>query len=622
MADVNITIGAAFDELISTVDGIKSTIGDLAGILGGAFAVDQIASFIDSMAQLGRETERTASILGVSTQQVQEFNFIAKATGTSSEALSMMMERLQLGLQRAAVASSPQAAALKALGLSMKELVGIPLDEQMNRIADAVSKFTDGGNKTAAVLALIGRQGAAMIPVLDQGRIGLQLMRQTADSISISPESIQSLSRLDEATVTLRTAIGNLAATITSSFADAMTVAFNKTASLVGEMNKAIQSGTLWQRTMLLLKQAAVDWAESQPIAPPNEGALNAQLSAAQAEVSRAAGIKMLTDLMGHARQAKNTFDDMWNALLGIGQKKQVPGLGLDAAAAAAQAAKVAMQAAQDSVKLADEMYKGEAEQANAAAKAFQITEQQKTAILIEEINKRQDAEMAALQTALAAEKAGTPQYQKIQDQMDQITVKAANDRQSVIMAEVEKETQAWKSLADQLAGAFNSQLKGLLSGTETWAQAMQKIFADMILFMIEQVVKLIAEYVILNAVAAAFPGLGVAAPTIGGLISGMFSSHQVGSSYVPQTGLALVHQGEAIIPAGANPFQGSSVPAAAGGATTNNYGGGFNLSVSALDSRSFANFLLNNRRAMEQFFNVFTRQNTGILQQAGAAAQ
>jgi hypothetical protein len=51
-----------------------------------------------------------------------------------------------------------------------------------------------------------------------------------------------------------------------------------------------------------------------------------------------------------------------------------------------------------------------------------------------------------------------------------------------------------------------------------------------------------------------------------------------VGTDYVPQTGLALVHQGEAIIPASAN-------PAAASGGSSGGSPMAVSFNVSALDS-------------------------------------
>src|ERR1700728_3231905 len=163
--DVEVKFGAQTAEATAGIDEVKSALGSfsspiqsaiadfkaLGTAIVGAFALDKIADFADKYASMGEQIERSSAMLGVSTQSVQELGYIATITGGSADGMAMASERLQLNLQRAQVPTSQQALALRSLGLSAKDLIGVPIDEQMNRIADAVSKFGDGGNKTAVV---------------------------------------------------------------------------------------------------------------------------------------------------------------------------------------------------------------------------------------------------------------------------------------------------------------------------------------------------------------------------------------------------------------------------------------------------------------------------------------
>jgi hypothetical protein len=83
----------------------------------------------------------------------------------------------------------------------------------------------------------------------------------------------------------------------------------------------------------------------------------------------------------------------------------------------------------------------------------------------------------------------------RIANQRVVVEAKAANDIEKANDQAALKSAQEWKAVADQVAGAFNSQLQKLLSGTETWSQAMKKISADLALKFIENQVKATAEF-------------------------------------------------------------------------------------------------------------------------------
>ena len=146
--------------LTEPIRGIYDNLGAMAEAFAAVFAVDKIEEFAARYAELGEQIERTSAMLGVSAKSAQELGFVAEITGGDAKGLATAMERLQLNLQHAQNPTSQQAQALKALGLSAKELIGLSLDQQMDKIANAVSRFADGGNKTAIVMALLGRSGA------------------------------------------------------------------------------------------------------------------------------------------------------------------------------------------------------------------------------------------------------------------------------------------------------------------------------------------------------------------------------------------------------------------------------------------------------------------------------
>jgi hypothetical protein len=299
------------------------------------------------------------------------------------------------------------------------------------------------------------------------------------------------------------------------------------------------------------------------------------------------------------------------------------------------QSGKLIGAEAENWVKRIQAAYKTEETLINSAATLFGMSEKQKTDILLTELQKREDMEVAALAKARDANKSNPLEYKKYEDQITLIKAKATEDRTKLVTRELEAEQKIWTQAADTIAGAFNSQLHGLLSGTTTWAQAMKNIAVSLIESMISEIVKLGVEWAV-NMVFMATAGKGMAAaaaasfvsrlnadaalvfggvfanmaPELGPAAAGPAAAAQaaveaqlvnvpkfaVGTDYVPQDMLAMLHQGERVVPAAQN--------------TTNFGNQSLSLNVSAMDGRSVANMFFNNRAFMQQMLNLLARNN------------
>src|SRR5581483_5676684 len=135
-ADVQVRFGASIGELIEGVSHVRESIDSvgesvaglnekfhsLAEIAGVALSIEGFKSFIEGMAHLGTDTERSMATLGISAEQVGELSGVAKLTGTSFEALSTTFERMTLNVQKSTRdAFNPAAQVLQVLGLNAKD---------------------------------------------------------------------------------------------------------------------------------------------------------------------------------------------------------------------------------------------------------------------------------------------------------------------------------------------------------------------------------------------------------------------------------------------------------------------------------------------------------------------
>jgi len=285
------------------------------------------------------------------------------------------------------------------------------------------------------------------------------------------------------------------------------------------------------------------------------------------------------------------------------------------------------MEQFQTQIKLYDAAYKQTQEILAGEVKLHQITYDQETQLLLQALNRRHTEELAALNTESQIAGLTAAQYQKLIDQKLLLDQKWRTDHDKIVIAAAEKDAKEWQAALTPFTSAFDSQLKGLLDGTENWATATKRIIQDLVLDGIKYLEKLAIEKaavgltsltgggptsllggllgggqaaaqtanttavtaltaaVAANTVAlsgetavAAGGGAAAAAGGAGGLLSGfksLFSLLGIAAldvgGYVLGGGLAMIHAGETITPANVQtPYAGPG--GSSGGGVTHNW--------------------------------------------------
>ncbi len=352
-----------------------------------------------------------------------------------------------------------------------------------------------------------------------------------------------------------------------------------------------------------------------------------------------------------------------------MGDSASEAGKKLVAALSAKQSARMAADNMRSEMQEANLAYETEMEHLKMSLAAHEMTEEQKTEATVAAIETRLHAQTDAIDDQMAKAQGNVVRLNQLANQRVEVENKAALAIMKAQDQAALKTIQQWKEAADQIASAFNSQLQKLLAGTEKWSQAMKNIAADLVLKMIEQQVKLTAEWLanearklaatiaaqtgmtsattagaalrsaaevlsgqtsILSVISDAMtsiyasggkagaavaaevaPESGPAAPAIGaaagasvvatglGLVGG--GKFDLGTDYVLRGGLAMIHQGETIVPAiarGTGPYAGRG---ASMGGTVH---APVSVNISALDSRSVERFFNDNAKHMIRAIN------------------
>lgn len=159
------------------------------GIAVGAFAIYKgatgIRSMVNATADQASAADEMAQKLGLSAEAVQEFAYAAKTNGTDVNAVASGMTKLTLAAKNAVAGNDKAAKAFKQVGLNAKDVASgnLSLDQSLMQIADRIAAMEDGPEKLALSIALLGKGGGTLIPMLNQGADGLaRLRKEAADS--------------------------------------------------------------------------------------------------------------------------------------------------------------------------------------------------------------------------------------------------------------------------------------------------------------------------------------------------------------------------------------------------------------------------------------------------------
>lgn len=163
----------------SGINKISAALGPLKNLIAGAFTVGAISNITKRATNLAGNFNDLSSRLGVSTDFLQEFRYVAKQTGTDLEKLTKIMETLRES--RDAALSGPddlnknkQLAGFSAFGIGKKELSGRIEDLISGPIAKSFEKGDVQGKLGAAWKQIGGKSAGELVSAFTEGFNGLR----------------------------------------------------------------------------------------------------------------------------------------------------------------------------------------------------------------------------------------------------------------------------------------------------------------------------------------------------------------------------------------------------------------------------------------------------------------
>lgn len=179
--------------------------------LMGAAAVTAVGFSLYRMTQAAVDAGDAALLAsqktGVQIESYQRLAYAARMAGVETSGFDDSLKFLNLSIDAAGRGSKTDARAFAQLGVTIKDVHGQvkPTERLMFEVAERFKTLPDGAQKTAIAMALFGRSGVDLIPMLNEGgekmrewgdeaqRAGLIMSEQTARNADELNDSLDSL---------------------------------------------------------------------------------------------------------------------------------------------------------------------------------------------------------------------------------------------------------------------------------------------------------------------------------------------------------------------------------------------------------------------------------------------
>ena len=204
----------------SGLSDIASEFAKVAAVAAGAVAA--IGAVTVGFAEQGDAVAKTSRQLGITGEAFQELTFAASRASVAAEPFRIGLFALARNAEAFTRGTGEAKNALDKLGVTVGDITRgdgslKTVDELLTIIADRFQTLESGGDRVALAQRIFGESGGALIPLLEEGAVGLEELRRQArdlglvidsDALAASERFSDSLTNLQGSLTGLRNAIG------------------------------------------------------------------------------------------------------------------------------------------------------------------------------------------------------------------------------------------------------------------------------------------------------------------------------------------------------------------------------------------------------------------------------
>ncbi len=150
---------------------LKGAVAGFGAAIAGSAVVAGLTAVVRQSINAGDELFNLQAKTGIAAKALIGIGNAAKLADVDMAALGKGLTKLNVNLVKAAEGNEGLARKFEALGVEVKDANGqvAPADKVLGQIANRFADMPDGAQKAAAAVALFGKSGADLIPLLNEG---------------------------------------------------------------------------------------------------------------------------------------------------------------------------------------------------------------------------------------------------------------------------------------------------------------------------------------------------------------------------------------------------------------------------------------------------------------------
>lgn len=210
-----------------------------AGMAGaGATILAPLTAAVFQFAGAGAAIDDMSQRTGASAEALSQLAYAAGQSGTDLGVVEKSIRKLGKTVTEAADGSQGAADALSAIGLSAAELSTMTPEQQLQAVADGLSKISDPGEKAARAMDVLGKSGADMLPLMNGGAQGIRDLMNEADALglTLSGDQAAAAAAFDDTWDKLKNTFGAVSMQIGAALAPAITDLMSRVVPVVAQV--------------------------------------------------------------------------------------------------------------------------------------------------------------------------------------------------------------------------------------------------------------------------------------------------------------------------------------------------------------------------------------------------
>lgn len=152
--------------------------------------IDEAAAYASGLSTLKLNT-------GDSTADLQKLQYAFESVGVSAEQSQAQFSQFQYRIEQAASLHNGKSI-FERMGLDPRQMQTATLTQNIEAVSEKIRELKNASDKSAASRDIFGRSGPQLLPILDQGRAGIQQAMAQGQGAVIPQETLDKLEELHE----------------------------------------------------------------------------------------------------------------------------------------------------------------------------------------------------------------------------------------------------------------------------------------------------------------------------------------------------------------------------------------------------------------------------------------